>query len=387
MTNNVVREFTPAVTVTISGELLVIHTQPSSTATAGRAFATQPVVYLVDQNGNLETGDNSTVVTVSLASGTGSLQEPTSVTVKGGIATFTGLSEMTAGTIALQFSCGGLTGGPSYNILVSPATPFRLAIHTQPSATATVGQPFAIQPVIDELDQYGNIETGDSSTLIAASLSLGNGPLAGTTTATLVGGVATFINLADTSIGTIALGFAGGGLSVGPSSPVTVTPPNSPTPTPTLPLAPTPTPAPLVTVVSVEDVKGKKHLVDEIVVYFRGRVNAAQADNVAIYRLTTANRKGSFTARNSPVIKLRSADFNPANDTVTLTPKRAFALTKPVELTINGTAPSGLEDSSGQLIDGDDNGTAGGNAVAEILRTGVTLNPVAPAPEGKRGRS
>jgi hypothetical protein len=48
--------------------------------------------------------------------------------------------------------------------------------------------------------------------------------------------------------------------------------------------------------------------------------------------------------------------------------------------TINGTSPSGLQDSSGRLIDGDNNGTAGGNAVAVIRRTGVTLNSVAQAP-------
>jgi hypothetical protein len=154
-----------------------------------------------------------------------------------------------------------------------------------------------------------------------------------------------------------------------------VTPATTPTPTP----SPAPGSAPPVTVVSVQDVKNKKHLVTEIVVDFSGPVNAAQADSVATYRLATANGKGSFTAKNSPVLKLRSAVFNPANDTVTLTPKKAFALTKAVELTIDGTAPSGLQDSSGQLIDGDDNGQAGSNAVALIRRSGVTLNPVAPA--------
>ena len=53
---------------------LVIHTQPSSTATAGQAFATQPVIYEEDRFGNLETADNSTVVTAALESGTGPLQ-------------------------------------------------------------------------------------------------------------------------------------------------------------------------------------------------------------------------------------------------------------------------------------------------------------------------
>jgi hypothetical protein len=133
-------------------------------------------------------------------------------------------------------------------------------------------------------------------------------------------------------------------------------------------------------VVSVEDVLGRKHLVTEIVVNLSGPVNAAQADKVATYRLTTANGKGSFTARNSPVIRLSSAVFDPTNDTIMLTPRKAFALNKPVELTINGTPPAGLQDTSGQLIDGDGNGTPGGNAVALIRRTGVTLNPVAPAP-------
>ena len=89
--------------------------------------------------------------------------------------------------------------------------------------------------------------------------------------------------------------------------------------------------------VSVQEVKNKKHLVTEIVVDFSGPVNAAQADNVANFHLATANGKGSFTAKNSPVMKLRSAAFNPANDTVTLVPKKAFAL-KPSA--INGTSPA-----------------------------------------------
>ncbi len=159
-----------------------------------------------------------------------------------------------------------------------------------------------------------------------------------------------------------------------------VTPVATPTPNPA------PAPATPVTVVSVQDVQNKKHQVTEIVVDFSGPVNAAEADSLATYRLVTANGKGSFTAKNSPVLKLRSAVFNPANDTVTLSPKKAFALTKPVELTINGTAPSGLQDSSGQLIDGDDNGTAGSNAVALIRRTGVTLNPVAPVAKAAKDR-
>jgi hypothetical protein len=66
----------------------------------------------------------------------------------------------------------------------------------------------------------------------------------------------------------------------------------TPTPSPT----PTPTPSPLVTVVGVEVVKGKNKSVTEIVVDLSGPVNAAHADDIATYRLTTANGKGAFTA-------------------------------------------------------------------------------------------
>ena len=133
---------------------LVIHTEPSTSATAGQAFAVQPVVYLEDASGNLETGDNSSTVTVSLASGTGPLVVgSTTVTVKGGIATFANLTDDTAETITLKFSGDSLSVGPSTSITVSPAALFRLAIATQPSTSATAGQAFPTQPVIDELDE------------------------------------------------------------------------------------------------------------------------------------------------------------------------------------------------------------------------------------------
>jgi hypothetical protein len=168
--------------------------------------------------------------------------------------------------------------------------------------------------------------------------------------------------------------------SPSPAPTPTPSPSPAPTPTPSPSPAPTPTSTPLVTVAGVQEVKNKKHALTEIVVDLSGPVNAAQADNVATYELTAANGKGSFTGRNSPVVRLRSAAFNPANDTVTLTLRKAFALTKPVELTVNGTAPAGLQDTSGQLIDGNGDGVAGGNAVIRITRAGATVNPAVAGP-------
>jgi hypothetical protein len=100
---------------------LVIHTQPSASATAGQVFPTQPVIYVEDQNGNLVTGDNTTQVTVSLRVGTGPLLGTTTVTVSGGIATFTNLKDNRAETIILLFTGPTLVKAQSNPIKVKPA--------------------------------------------------------------------------------------------------------------------------------------------------------------------------------------------------------------------------------------------------------------------------
>jgi subtilase family serine protease len=203
---------------------LVIATQPSSTATAGTAFSTQPVIWEEDQFGNVETGDNSTVVTVSLASGVGPLQGTTTETVSAGIATFANLSDNKAETITLKFASGNLQAATSTNIGVAPAAAYKLVIATQPSSTATAGSAFSTQPVIWEEDQYGNVETGDNISVLTASLASGSGPLQGRTTATVSGGVATFNDLADNKAETISIKFSSGNLQTATSTNVAVAP-------------------------------------------------------------------------------------------------------------------------------------------------------------------
>jgi hypothetical protein len=126
---------------------------------------------------------------------------------------------------------------------------------------------------------------------------------------------------------------------------------------------PPPPPPPLVNVSNVQVVKNKTNQVTEVLVTFSGAVNTAEADSTNTYRLVTPGTNGSFTAKNAGTIKLKSAVYNGSSDTVALTPTKAFALTKPVELVVYGTGASALQDAEGRLIDGDHSGAAGGNAV------------------------
>ncbi len=134
---------------------------------------------------------------------------------------------------------------------------------------------------------------------------------------------------------------------------------------------------PLVTLAKVSDMLNKKHQVTEVLVKFTGPVNAAQANQLATYHLATPGKHGSYTTKNAAIIKLRSAVYTASSNTVALTPKKPFALTKPVQLLVYGTGLSALQDTYGRAISGANNGQPGSNAVAILSRSGVKLNAVA----------
>jgi len=94
---------------------LAMNQQPSTTAIAGVAFVQQPKVNVEDQYGNLRSADNATTVTVAAVNGGAvTLGGTLTVTVSGGVATFTGLNFTYATTIHLNF-----TSSPSYTAVAS----------------------------------------------------------------------------------------------------------------------------------------------------------------------------------------------------------------------------------------------------------------------------
>ena len=130
---------------------LVITTPPSATATAGVALATQPVVQEEDAFGNIITSDSTHTVTAAQSAGTSSLQGSNlTVTLAGGVATFSGLSYDTAETMTIGFStsAAGVAPATSSNVVVSPAAASQLVVTQQPLSTATAGLAFATQPVV-----------------------------------------------------------------------------------------------------------------------------------------------------------------------------------------------------------------------------------------------
>ena len=166
---------------------------------------------------------------------------------------------------------------------------------------------------------------------------------------------------------TIALSSPGSNTTLGSQSTATlvIQSPNQPPP-----------PPPLVTLESISLVTNKKHQVKQIEVDWSGALNASQAPNTALYELIVANKAGQFIPKKKNLVKIKSAAYCP--DVVTLTLKTPLKITKSVELIVQGTSPSGLQDAEGRLIDGANNGMAGSNAVATISKTGVTIDAKLP---------
>src|SRR5207244_2534674 len=104
-------------------------------------------------------------------------------------------------------------GTESSNVVVSAAAASRLTIQTQPPSTATAGVIFAPQPVLRIEDQFGNLRSSDSSTIVTAARGAGTGTLQGTTTATASGGVASFSSLNYPVAQTMTVVFSSGSLS------------------------------------------------------------------------------------------------------------------------------------------------------------------------------
>lgn len=130
---------------------------------------------------------------------------------------------------------------------------------------------------------------------------------------------------------------------------------------------------PLVTLSGVDEVFNRVHRLTKIFVHWSGALNASGASQTKFYRLALPGRKGSYTARNATVIRLKKAVYSAQTDTVTLTLRSPLAFRKVLQLRIAGLPPSGLTDSLGRLIDGDHNGTAGGNGIAYLYPTGQAV--------------
>lgn len=195
---------------------------PRPSAPAGRAWSIQPVVSVLDRQGNVVTTDNTTIVLLDVAPGSPQVGGPGTIScasglslrVHRGVARFSGCSIDTPGTYfqlrAQTYSTG------STLILTDISLPFdisggnmpaRARFTTEPlgatlggaTPSSPSGTPWAVQPVVSILDSAGRAVRNDDQTTVALSIDGSSLPTggqlycAGGTTMQVYAGIAAFV--------------------------------------------------------------------------------------------------------------------------------------------------------------------------------------------------
>ena len=206
--------------ITQGGATHLAFVQEPSTTVAGVAITPAVSVAIEDASNNIETGDNSTQITLAIGTNpsSGTLTGGSDVTVSSGVATFSVLSIDNAG--------GGYTlvasSTPSYAAAtsapfdVTPGTPDHLAFIQGPS-NAIAGATIAPNVTVAVEDASGNVETGDNTTTVG--LAIGTNPGAGT----LTGGAAVVVSDGVATFSGLSINAAGSGYTLTASSTPTYT--------------------------------------------------------------------------------------------------------------------------------------------------------------------
>lgn len=214
---------------------LYFSTQPSLQTTTGVTLPVQPVVQVLDASGNLVTSNNTLQVTLDtdLCGGLVTVAGTNVRTVANGVATFNDIvlnSAVTANCVLqATSSVAGVLNATSENVQVNLAgvVGLNVAFISQPRTTgknsAILGcpAPAAVCPLqVAVQDGAGHLVTGDYTTTITITKTptTGNFTSTSTTNATVVGGIATFSNLAIDTPGAYTLVASAAALTSGSSN-------------------------------------------------------------------------------------------------------------------------------------------------------------------------
>ena len=164
---------------------------------AGSPLSPQPIIEVLDAQGNLDTSYNGPVMLVignNPAAGT--LAGDTIVSAVNGVASFSNISINKVGTgytlLAYSDSLASVAS-TGFDISHGPAT--HVMFTTQPG-NGQVGQPLNPAPVVTLLDAYDNIVSDySSSVLLTLAINPGSATLSGDVSVNAVNGVATFNNI------------------------------------------------------------------------------------------------------------------------------------------------------------------------------------------------
>jgi uncharacterized repeat protein (TIGR03803 family) len=181
---------------------IVPSVQPSDVA-AGAKMSSPIVMDFEDQFGNILTTSHS-VMKLSIVSGpTGAKLTGNTAPATRGVATFKNLEATKAGSYTLAVSDGAATPVTLMAYNVTPAAAAKAVFLTPPTGV-TIDTPFSVE--VELVDKFGNVTTGDTSSItMALRTHPRNSLLGGTDTVAVSAGIADFTDLTVDTAGPYTL--------------------------------------------------------------------------------------------------------------------------------------------------------------------------------------
>ena len=122
---------------------------------------------------------------------------------------------------------------------------------------------------------------------------------------------------------------------------------------------------------------------------FSAPLDRATAANTNNYQIVDLGPDGRIGTRDDRVVKVRSAAYAASAQTVTLKPAHRLSFFRHYLVTVRATAPGGLTDAAGNLLDGNRDGRAGGDyqvIIKGFATMDVPFSQVASASPSSQGR-
>jgi hypothetical protein len=167
-------------------------------------MGTQPVLRLMDFDGNIAASTSATIV-ASVSIGGGYIEAGTSSQAVNGIVSFSGLTLVATPSVSQQLTFTATTASGSFaittstNLVVSHTTASYLVPQSPYLQGGRQGAVLPTQPKLFLYDRFGNKAIYDSATVVTATIGSGiGGAVSGSNTATAVNGEVQFSGLAAT---------------------------------------------------------------------------------------------------------------------------------------------------------------------------------------------
>lgn len=159
-------------------QLVFVQDPSGSSTVAGVAFATQPIVHILDAEGNLVSSATKEV-TLSLFEGSGELRGNITMNAVNGVATFAGLNIDLVGSDKIIIAeSEGLASATTSPFTITPAPASLFTKYVGDLQAAQVGTAVDIAPAVRVQDIFGNPISGVS---VSFSVSSGGGNIQPTT--------------------------------------------------------------------------------------------------------------------------------------------------------------------------------------------------------------